>query len=127
MIELIWESGKTIFGWITEMKKNQREINQNTSEFLIGISNLLDDTVKKLARDEYPHDNCTQMSILCDNLISTLTGKMDEETIQKLHTDLELSTKLEQLYAERKDPNTLKRLKECKGMFAALGQIVKVK
>lgn len=127
MIELIWESGKTIFGWITEMKKNQREINQNTSEFLIGISNLLDDTVKKLARDEYPHDNCIQMSILCDNLISTLTGKMDEETIQKLHTDLELSTKLEQLYAERKDPNTLKRLKECKGMFAALGQIVKVK
>jgi hypothetical protein len=127
MIELIWESGKTIFGWITEMKKNQREINQNTSEFLIGISSLLDDTVKKLARDEYPHDNCIQMSILCDNLISSLTGKMDEATIQKLHSDLELSTKLEQLYAERKDPNTLKRLKECKGMFAALGQIVKVK
>jgi hypothetical protein len=127
MIELIWESGKTIFGWISEMKKNKREINQNTSQFLLEISELFDDTVKKLARNEYPHDNCTQMSILCDNLISTLTGKMDEETIQKLHSDLDLSSKLERLYAEREDPNTLKRLKECKGMFAALGQVIKVK
>ena len=38
MIELIWESGKTIFGWISEMKKNKREINQQTSEFLFEIS-----------------------------------------------------------------------------------------
>lgn len=127
MIELIWESGKTIFGWISEMKRNKREINQNTSVFLQGISELLDDTVKKLARNEYPHDNCTQMSILCDNLISTLTGKMDGETIQKLHSDLDLSSKLERLYAERKDPNTLKRLKECKGMFAGLAQVIRVK
>lgn len=127
MIDLIWESGKTIFSWITEMKRNKREINQNTSVFLQGISELLDDTVKKLARNEYPHDNCTQMSILCDNLISTLTGKMDEETIQKLHSDLDLSSKLERLYAERKDPNTLKRLKECKGMFAGLAQVIRVK
>lgn len=127
MIELIWESGKTIFGWVTEMKKNEREINQNTSKFLLDISDLLSDTTKKLAIDEYPHNNCVQMSILCDNLISTLTGKMDEETIQKLHSDLDLSSKLEKLYSERQDPGTIKRLKECEGLFRALGMITKVK
>jgi hypothetical protein len=125
MIELIWESGKTIFGWISEMKKNKREINQQTSQFLLEISELLYDTSKKLGRNEYPHDNCTQMRVLCDNLVTTLTGKMDDDVIQKLHSDLDLSSKLEMLYAERQDPNTIKRLKECRGMFAGLSQVIK--
>jgi hypothetical protein len=126
MLELIWESGKTIFGWISEMKKNKREINKDTSIFLSEISDLLGDTAKKLDLDQYPHDNCVQMKVLSDNLIQTLQGKMDENVILQLQQNLDLASKLEMLYAERKDPKIIIKLKECKGMFKGLSQITKL-
>lgn len=127
MIDLIFESGKLIFFWFSESKRNKKEIDGQISIFLTEISNLLDDTVKKLSRNEYPHDNCTQMKIITENLVNALEGKMEKDKIDLLKENLELSTKLEMLYNERKNPDTIKKLKECKGMFRALGQITMVK
>jgi hypothetical protein len=126
MLELIWESGKTIFSWVSEMKRNKKEINENVSNLLLEISNLLDDTSNKLESDQYPHDNCFQMKVLSENLTKSLKGKMDENKIIKLQQDLDISHRLEMLYAERKDPNIIKKLKECKGMYRALSQLIKM-
>lgn len=109
------------------MRKDKKEISSEVSDFLNSIANLLIDTERKMRMNIYPHDNCAQMEFLKNNLINTLKGKMEDSFINQLSTNLSLSTKLEMLYNERKDPETLQKLQECAGMFRALSLMVQVK
>lgn len=127
MVDIIFDSAKIIINWIFEQKKQKKEINEEISVFLLDISKLLDDTRLKLLMGEYPHDNCHQMEVLKNNLLTALDGKMNLQDITKLREYLDLSTKLESLYSQRQDKKVIKKLNECTGFFRAMSQIVKIK
>lgn len=102
-----------------EQQKNK------VADILENISGILKDTYNKISSDNYPHDNCKVLEILCNQLQSMISNYLSEEQRELLTYSISQSINIEKLYHERQDKNKLEQLLISSGEFRALSMIIK--
>lgn len=120
MIDSLIDAGKYLVTIFSEKQKMKKARKQQLSSTLKTIGDLLQATANDLRNDIYPHGSCTAMENLADNLIQELEGFLNEEQVKDLKFNLQLASRLEQLYAERKAPGFIDKIEQASGHFYAV-------
>lgn len=122
------ELGKTVFEIFSKQKSLRREQKERLEKIFDSISFLLEETSRDLTSDQYPHGKCFAMTELSRNLVDEIkrTNILSEEKCEEIQNSLFESSKLEQEYAFRSDPNTIIKLSMAAGKFQALSLLMKI-
>jgi len=120
MIDSLIDAGKYLVTLFSEKQKMKKARKHQLSSTLKTIGDLLQATANDLRNDVYPHGSCTAMENLADNLIQELDGFLNEEQVKDLKFNLQLASRLEQLYAERQVPGFIDKIEQASGHFYAV-------
>lgn len=118
---------KFIHSFIESSTESKKDINKKLSEFFEQIHKILQDVATSLQSDVYPHGSCATMSVLSEQLITTLEGLLSEQELNRLSSMLREASILEKEFANRKDPETISNLLNAAGEFKALAIIFAMK
>jgi endo-alpha-1,4-polygalactosaminidase (GH114 family) len=127
MISILFDTVNSFLKFIAINKDIEKEKKEKMSEFLLEISNVLNDTAEKLLKDEYPHNNCAVMEKLSTDLLDTIREHLPENiSYDSAHKLLLDASHLEKHYANRKDEITIPTIQKAAGEFKALSMISKL-
>lgn len=107
-------------------KSNDKEKIIELSGLLEKISEVLEDTAKKLEIDEYPHKNCAILENLSFSLLDKLRAHLGKADLEDLTDSLLQASQVEKLYALRKQDNTIETIYQASGKFKALSMTIKI-
>jgi hypothetical protein len=127
MISILFDTVNSFLKFIAINKDIEKEKKEKMSEFLLEISNVLNDTAEKLLKDEYPHNNCAVMEKLSTDLLDTIREHLPENiSYDSAHKLLLDASHLEKHYANRKDEITIPTIQKAAGEFKVLSMISKL-
>lgn len=126
MLSVAIDLCKNIVDIIQKNKSANQQSKIRISEVLNEISNILEDTAKKISEDEYPHMNCQVMKNFANELHFYMMDYLNNDKIDQLHKTLIEASEIEKTYALRKDPETIPTLYEAAGEFKALSILIKL-
>jgi hypothetical protein len=105
-----------------KLKIEEREV---VSEILLDISQILNSTVEKFKKNEFPHSHCQTLQILANNLHGTLKPHLDPGQAQILIESLGEASLVEREFAFRHEPETIQVLEIAAGSFKAWSLLIK--
>ena len=119
-IDILLEAGKYLVGVFSDKQKLKKDRKEKLSSTLKTIGDLLIATAQDLKNGNYPHGSCAAMDTLSKSLVEQLDGLLTPEQALNLQQNLEMSSKLEQLYANRNEPELINKLEQSAGQFYAI-------
>ena len=105
-----------------EKKENLKHI----SEVILEISEVVADTVEKMKRDEYPHQNCGILMMNSQNLCNLLEDSIDEKILEQLKEVLDQASQIELMFSKRDEPGLIDSLEEISGKLKAFSILIKL-
>lgn len=103
-----------------------RENIKHISEVILEISEVVSDTVEKMKRDEYPHQNCGILMMHSQNLCNLLEGSIDEKILAQLKEVLDQASQIELMFSKRGEPGLIDSLEEISGKLKAFSIHIKL-
>jgi len=122
---LVIDVGKSVLDLLIKGKKLQSEEREITSKILLQISEIINSTVEKFKKDEFPHSHCQSLSILSQNLHDVLKSHLTPDQSEELLSCLMESAQIEREFASRDDQKTIEALEKAAGTFLAWSILVK--
>jgi hypothetical protein len=105
---------------------NSAQEKEKLSEFLLQISDLLQETALSIESGVYPHGSCAALSSCSNSIMDILKDKIEAEKGEKLAKTLDEACIVEREWAFRDDSITIKKLLEASGEFRAAAMITKI-
>lgn len=125
-IDILLEAGKYLIGVFSNKKIAKKEKRLRLSSTLKTIGDLLSNTAVDLKKDIYPHGSCAAMDTLSKALVDEMGDLLTPDQAESLRINLEMSSRLEELYAKRKDEEFLNKIEQAAGHFYAMSILTSI-
>lgn len=125
-IDILIEAGKYLIGVFSDKKVAKKDKRLRLSSTLKTIGDLLTATAADLRNNIYPHGSCTAMDTLSKGLVDEMGDLLTPEQAESLRANLEMSSKLEELYAKREDTEFLNKIEQAAGHFYAVSILTSI-
>lgn len=126
----MWDKAFDLIKWTVELfvreRVEGRENLKHISEVILEISEVVADTVEKMKRDEYPHQNCGILMMHSQNLCNLLEGSIDEKILAQLKEVLDQASQIELMFSKRDEPGLINSLEEISGKLKAFSIHIKL-
>ena len=126
----MWDKAFDLIKWSVELfQRDQVEKTQkldHISKIILEISEVITDTVEKMKRDEYPHQNCGILTMHSQNLCKLLEGSVDEKILVQLKEVLDHASQIELMFSKRSEPGLIHSLEEISGKLEALSTLIRL-
>lgn len=126
----MWDKAFDLIKWTVELfvreRVEGRENLKHISEVILEISEVVADTVEKMKRDEYPHQNCGILMMHSQNLCNLLEDSIDEKILAQLKEVLDQASQIELMFSKRDEPGLINSLEEISGKLKAFSIHIKL-
>lgn len=126
----MWDKAFDLIKWTAELfgreRVEGRENLKHISEVILEISEVVADTVEKMKRDEYPHQNCGILMMHSQNLCNLLEDSIDEKILAQLKEVLDQASQIEIMFSKRAEPGLINSLEEISGKLKAFSIHIKL-
>jgi hypothetical protein len=126
----MWDKAFDLIKLVVELfgkeRVEGRENLKHISEVILEISEVVADTVEKMKRDEYPHQNCGILMMHSQNLCNLLDGSIDEKILAQLKEVLDQASQIELMFSKRDEPGLIDSLEEISGKLKAFSILIKL-
>jgi len=126
----MWDKAFDLIKLVVELfgkeRVEGRENLKHISEVILEISEVVADTVEKMKRDEYPHQNCGILMMHSQNLCNLLEGSIDEKILAQLKEVLDQASQIELMFSKRDEPGLIDSLEEISGKLKAFSILIKL-
>jgi hypothetical protein len=126
----MWDKAFDLIKWTVELfgreRVEGRENLKHISEVILEISEVVADTVEKMKRDEYPHQNCGILMMHSQNLCNLLEDSIDEKILAQLKEVLDQASQIEIMFSKRAEPGLINSLEEISGKLKAFSIHIKL-
>ena len=126
----MWDKAFDLIKLVVELfgkeRVEERENLKHISEVILEISEVVADTVEKMKRDEYPHQNCGILMMHSQNLCNLLDGSIDEKILAQLKEVLDQASQIELMFSKRDEPGLIDSLEEISGKLKAFSIHIKL-
>ena len=126
----MWDKAFDLIKWSVDLfQRDQVEKTQkldHLSKIILEISEVITDTVEKMKRDEYPHQNCGILMTHSENLCKLLKDSIDEKILIQLKEVLDEASQIELMFSRRNEPGLIHSLEEISGKLKALSTLVRL-